>query len=71
MLTLDQMKNRLVFLTGEEADFSLKFHPFINHENIYSFSDEFNKAFSNIEGNGNAKIIFLDLGLRVTKLITR
>lgn len=71
MLTLDQIKNRLVFLTGDEADFSSKFHPFINQDNIFPFTDEFNKAFAHIEANGNAKIIFLDLGLKITRLILR
>jgi DNA polymerase-3 subunit delta' len=71
MLTLDQMKNRLVFMTGEEAEFSSKFHPFINQENIYSFTDELNKAFAHIEANGNARIIFLDLSLKITSLIIR
>jgi DNA polymerase-3 subunit delta' len=71
MLTLDQIKNRLVFLTGDEADFSSKFHPFINQDNIFPFTDELNKAFAHIEANGNAKIIFLDLGLKITRLILR
>ncbi len=69
MLSLDQLKNRLVFLTGEEADFSGKFHPFINQKNIYPLTEEFNLVYSHIEANGNAKIIFLDLALKVTRLI--
>jgi DNA polymerase-3 subunit delta' len=69
MLTLDQLKNSLVFMTGEEAEFSSKFHPFINQENIYSITEELDKAFAHIESNGNAKIIFLDLGLKITRLI--
>ncbi|MCE5346820.1 MAG: DNA polymerase III subunit delta [Bacteroidales bacterium] len=69
MMSLDQLKNRLVFLTGEEASFSGKFHPFITQNNIYPLTDEFNLAYSHIESNGNAKIIFLDLALKVTKLI--
>jgi DNA polymerase III subunit delta' len=69
MLTLDQMKNSLVFLTGDEADFSGKFHPSVNQNNIYPLSEEFNLVYSHIEANGNAKIIFLDLALKVTKLI--
>jgi DNA polymerase III subunit delta' len=69
MLTLSQLQNNLVFLAGEEADFSEKFHPFINKENIYPLVNEFNLVYSHIEANGNAKIIFLDLGLRVAKLI--
>jgi DNA polymerase III subunit delta' len=69
MLSLDQLKNDLVFLAGEEASFSKNFHPFINQENIGQLTDEFNVAYSHVEANGNAKIIFLDLGLKVTKLI--
>jgi DNA polymerase-3 subunit delta' len=69
MLSLDQHKNRLVFLSGDEASFSINFHPFINQNNIYQLADEFNLASSHVEANGNAKIIFLDLALRVTRLI--
>ncbi len=71
MLTLDQGKNQLVFLTGEEDDFSKKFHPFINQGNINAFADEINLAHSHVEANGNAKIIFLDLALKVARLINR
>jgi DNA polymerase-3 subunit delta' len=69
MLSLDQLKNRLVFLAGDEASFSDNFHPYINHKNIYPLTNEFNLAYSHIEANGNAKIVFLDLALKVTKLI--
>ncbi len=69
MLSLDQLKNDLVYLTGKESDFSKKFHPFINSTNIYPLNDEFNLAYSHIEGNGNSRIIFLDLALKVTRLI--
>ncbi len=69
MLSLDQAKNGLIFLTGEEADFSNKFHPFINQKNIFNLTDELNLAYSHVEANGNAKIIFLDLALKVTRLI--
>jgi len=69
MLSLDQLKNNLVFLTGEEASFSGKFHAFINQNNIYQLTEEFNLGYSHIESNGNAKIVFLDLALKVTRLI--
>jgi len=71
MLTMGQKKNNLVYLTGEESEFSSKFHPFISQDNIYQFTDEINKAYAHIEANGNARIIFLDLGLRITRLIVR
>jgi DNA polymerase-3 subunit delta' len=69
MLSLQQLQNNLVFLAGDEADFSEKFHPFINKENINPLVTELNLAYSHIEANGNAKIIFLDLALIVTRLI--
>ncbi len=69
MLTLGQKKNNLVFLTGQEDVFSGNFHPFIHQNNIGQLSDEFNLVHSHIEANGNAKIIFLDLGLKIARLI--
>jgi DNA polymerase-3 subunit delta' len=69
MLSLNQLKNRLVFLAGDEAAFSNNFHPFINQNNIYPLTEEFNIAYSHIEANGNAKIIFLDLALKIARLI--
>jgi DNA polymerase-3 subunit delta' len=69
MLALDQQKNNLVYLSGEEASFSENFHPFINQNNIYQLVEELNLGYSHIEANGNAKIIFLDLALKVTRLI--
>jgi DNA polymerase III subunit delta' len=69
MLSLGQKKNSLVYLTGQEADFSEKFHPSVNQNNIYQLNDELNLVYSHIESNGNAKIIFLDLALKVIRLI--
>lgn len=69
MLTLGQLKNGLVFLTGQESDFSGKFHPFITPDNINDLAGEFNLVHSHIEANGNAKIIFLDLALKITRFI--
>jgi len=69
MLSLGQKENNLVFLTGEEDAFSEKFHPSITRQNIFPLTEEFNLVYSHIEANGNPKIIFLDLALKVTKLI--
>jgi len=69
MLSLDQQKHKLVYLGGEEVTFSEKFHPYINHRNIFSLTEELNQAFYHIEANGNARIIFLDLALKVVRLI--
>jgi DNA polymerase-3 subunit delta' len=69
MLTLGQKKNNIVYLSGQEQDFSGKFHPFINQNNVNQLADELNLVYSHIEANGNARIIFLDLGLKVSRLI--
>ncbi len=61
--------SELVYLTDEENGFSERFSPFINERNILIFSDEFEKAFRDIAQNGNAKIIFLDLALKIVKMI--
>jgi DNA polymerase-3 subunit delta' len=71
MLTLDQFKNDLVFLSGAESSFSANFHPYITLDNIHPLAEEFNYAHSHIESNGNARIIFLDLALKVVRLIRR
>jgi len=71
MMNLGQGKNGLVFLTGEEEAFSAKFNPFINEGNINTFVEEFSLAHSHIEANGNAKIVFLDLALRLIGFFRR
>ena len=59
----------IAYLTGQEAEFSEKFHHFINNNNVYKINDELNKALYHIESNGNSKIILLDLALKMAKLI--
>ncbi len=59
----------IVYLNNNESQFSDKFHPYINEENIQLISEQLNKAIYHIEANGNAKIIFLDLALKLVKLI--
>jgi DNA polymerase-3 subunit delta' len=67
--TLNIASNSIVYLNDEETAFSSKFHPYINENNVYQLADELNRAFYHIEANGNARIIFLDLALKVVKLI--
>ncbi|MCU0362054.1 MAG: DNA polymerase III subunit delta [Bacteroidales bacterium] len=69
MLALGQQNNSSASLSAEEADFSKNFNPFINTSNIYPLTGEFSLGHSHIEANGNAKIIFLDLALKVTKVL--
>lgn len=61
----------MVYLTEEEQRFGERFAPFINEKNIETFNDEFSLAYRQIEQNGNAKIIFLDLCLKTTVLLKK
>ena len=61
----------LVHLTNKELDFSEKFSQFINKENVYQLYEELNRAYIDIEMNAYNKIVFLDLALKVIKLIKK
>ncbi|MBN1927660.1 MAG: DNA polymerase III subunit delta' [Prolixibacteraceae bacterium] len=60
---------QIVFLDEQEKKFSDNFSPFINERNIQIFFDEFEKAYRDISQNGNPRIIFLDLSLKIVKMI--
>lgn len=61
----------IVYLNSEEANFGIRFAPFINERNIVDFSDELSLAQRHIEQNVNAKMVFFDLCLKVTMLLKR
>jgi len=62
---------QIVYLSGEEATFSDRFHTFINERNIVEITETFNKAHYHIERNGYNKIIFLDMALTLIKLLKK
>ena len=59
----------LNYLTPDEEQFSVKFARFINEENCERMFAEFGRAEKDIQANGNAKIILLDLAIKCTILI--
>jgi DNA polymerase-3 subunit delta' len=61
----------IVYINEAEKQFGERFAPFINERNIEAFNDEFSLAYRQIEQNGNAKIIFLDICLKVTVLLKK
>lgn len=66
------IKNKdLVYLTKKELEFSEKFSQFINQENISQIYEALNRAHSDIEMNAYNKIVFLDLALKIIKLIKK
>ena len=67
MLNLDQ--DKLVFLPSKEFEWSKKFSPFINTENIYNIIEELSSAHKHISQNANSKIVLTDMSLKLMKLI--
>jgi len=61
----------LNYLTASEADFSLRFSPFINERNVEDIMTEFALAERHIEQNVNAKMVFFDLTLKIIMLLKR
>ena len=59
----------LLYLTAEERNFSTRFSPFINDNNVLQLSEEISLAHSHLEQNGNARIILMDLCLKVIMLL--
>lgn len=61
----------MVYVAGQEWEFIPRFAPFVTAENIEAITRELNSAISDIERNGNGRIIFLDLVLKLTGLIRK
>jgi len=59
-----------VYLETKSPKFDLKnFAPFIHGGNITAISETLNEAIYHIERNGNAKIILLDISIKLTRLL--
>jgi DNA polymerase III subunit delta' len=60
----------LVFLEPKTEGFKLeKFAPFIHNGNIIDIVKELEDAIYHIERNGNAKIVLLDMSIKLTRLL--
>lgn len=60
----------LLFFEASDSKFSIeKFAPFIHQNNIFEITSAIEDAAYHIERNGNAKIIFTDLSIQLTRLI--
>ena len=53
----------------EEAEFSIKFHKYINERNVFTIVKELESAYNHLERNGNPKIILLDMMLSIARII--
>ena len=59
----------LNYETREEEQFSTRFAPYINEDNVERMLYEFGRAEKDIRMNGNAKIVLFDLAIKTTILI--
>lgn len=69
--SMEGVPGNLNSLNKEEQLFSTKFFTFIHEKNIEDISEEFNLAFKHIERNGTDRIIFLDMALKLVKLLRK
>ncbi|MFO8236070.1 MAG: DNA polymerase III subunit delta' [Bacteroidales bacterium] len=67
MLNLEMEK--ITYLTQEEKDFSIKFSQFINNNNAHKIFTEINNASRDIQMNAHNKTLFLDLSIKLMKLL--
>ena len=68
-LLMNYKSDHLVFMeTASGFDLS-KFAPFVHSGNILDIEKELNDAMYHIERNGNAKIILLDLSMKLTRFL--
>ena len=69
-MLLNYTAEELVYIEPKTSGFDLaKFAPFIHGGNILEINKELNDAIYHIERNGNAKIILLDLSIKLTRLL--
>ncbi|MEK6452307.1 MULTISPECIES: DNA polymerase III subunit [unclassified Myroides] len=71
-LLINYQTPNLVYYKTTVDNFKLeKFAPFVNGANINDIYKELSDAIYHIERNGNAKMIFTDLSIKLTRLIHR
>ncbi len=69
-LLLNYKAEKLVYLETETPNFDLKkFAPYVHGKNIIEINNTINDAIYHVERNGNAKMIFLDISMKLTKLL--
>ena len=61
----------LNYMNRDEAQFALKFSPFVNERNVFDLMEELERAERQIAQNVNPKMIFFDLSLKITVLLKR
>jgi len=66
---LHMAREELSFMSAKEAEFTRKFSPFIHQGNIHELVEQFTLAGNHVQANGNPRIVFMDLSIRVIRLL--
>ncbi|MBR1515030.1 MAG: DNA polymerase III subunit delta [Bacteroidales bacterium] len=61
----------IVMLPDDEKKFNANFSPFVNPANLVQIAELFEEAIRQIERNGNAQIIFTDVGFKMVGLLKK
>ena len=64
-----QRPSELNYMTEREAQFAVRFAPYINERNVIGIMDELSLAQRDIAQNTNARIVFFDFALKMIVLI--
>ena len=67
----DLKQTEINYMNRKEAEFAVKFHPFVNEKNVVDFMAELALAERHIESNVNPKMVFFDLSMKVAVLLKR
>ena len=57
--------DEMLYMSQAERNFSVRFSPFVNENNIFGIVEELSEAQRHIEQNVNAKMVFFDMSLRM------
>lgn len=62
-------RRELNYMNRDEANFAVRFAPFINERNVIGIADELSEAQAHIEQNVNPRMVFFDFALKMIVLL--
>lgn len=62
-------RRKLNYMNRDEANFAVRFAPFINERNVIGIADELSEAQAHIEQNVNPRMVFFDFALKMIVLL--
>lgn len=59
------------YMNRKEVEFAVKFHPYVNENNLLDFMEELALAERHVEANVNPRMIFFDLSMKIAVLLKK